>query len=177
MDSAANSPTPEELALAEEVLLKAPLAFVAMVEHVAPDDVARPYLVPMNFAYVPALTQSAADDDLAPPGRVFLHTGAGRKTRAFAADALVAIAVTAEVGFRKGASPCADGFVFRSVLLEGHASLLTDPGEREHALRTIVAKYDPGAASSPFAEDVLAETFVYAVEIRTLSYKERPRRS
>jgi len=60
------------------------------------------------------------------------------------------------------------------VLLSGRAALLEDAREREEALRAIVGKYDPQAASSPFAEDVLAQTLIYAVEVETLSYKERP---
>jgi nitroimidazol reductase NimA-like FMN-containing flavoprotein (pyridoxamine 5'-phosphate oxidase superfamily) len=177
MDTTARRPTPDELALAEEVLLKAPLAFVAMVEYTAPGVQASPYLVPMNFAYVPAASQTTASGDPgARPGRVFLHTGAGRKTRALADNPLVSIAVTAEESFSKGASPCEDGFAFRSVLLSGRADPLEETSEREEALRAIVGKYDPQAASSPFAEGALAQTLVYIVEVETLSYKERPRR-
>ena len=175
MDTIAPRLTLDELALAEEVLLKAPLAFVAMVERIAPDCSASPYLVPMNFAYAPAEPRTVAPGDPeARPGRVFLHTGAGRKTRALAGNPLVSIAVTAEERFSKGASPCNDGFAFRSVLLSGRAALLEDAREREEALRAIVGKYDPQAASSPFAEDVLVQTLIYAVEVETLSYKERP---
>lgn len=179
MDSSTNPATARELAFAEEVLLKAPLAFVAMMEPAAaPAGPPHPYVVPMNFAYVPASTGSEGSvEPRAIPGRIFVHTGVGRKTQALARNPLVSIAVTAEEHFRKGASPCQDGFAFRSVLIKGRAGLIEQAGERESALREIVAKYDPAAAADAFHEDALAQTLVYAIEIETISYKERPRRS
>jgi nitroimidazol reductase NimA-like FMN-containing flavoprotein (pyridoxamine 5'-phosphate oxidase superfamily) len=178
MDTTAPQLTADQLALAEEVLLKAPSAFVAMVEHAAPPASASPYVVPMNFAYLPAAPSTAAAGRPGTrPGRVFLHTGAGRKTQALALNPLVSIVVTAEERFVKGASPCDDGFAFRSVLLSGRAVRLEDDTEREQALRAIVGKYDPQAAGRPLSEDALDQTLVYAVEVETLSYRERPRRS
>ncbi len=145
---------------AEEVLLAAPVAFVAMV------DGGAPYVVPMNFAY-----------STASPGRLYLHTGAGRKTQALADDGRVCIAVTAGEAFYRGATPCQDGFAYRSVLVEGRATLIQENDLREEALRTLVAKYDPAAAELPFRPDALAETLVYAVDIDALTYRQRPLRS
>jgi nitroimidazol reductase NimA-like FMN-containing flavoprotein (pyridoxamine 5'-phosphate oxidase superfamily) len=89
----------------------------------------------------------------------------------------VCVVVTADESFDRGATPCQDGFAFRSVLLEGRALLLEDESQREEALRSIVAKYDPLAAAHPFAQDALAGTLVYAIIIDALGYKEHPRRS
>jgi nitroimidazol reductase NimA-like FMN-containing flavoprotein (pyridoxamine 5'-phosphate oxidase superfamily) len=171
------SPTDRERA--EALLKRAPIVFVAMVEWAGPAAgpgsaaSARPYVVPMNFAYEPAEHPGADPGDL---GRLYLHTGEGRKSAAFARNTRVCAVVTADESFDKGATPCNDGFAFRSVLVEGRATLLEARDQREKALRAIVAKYDPDVAAMPFTDRVLAHTLVYVVGIETLSYKTRPRR-
>ncbi len=128
-------------------------------------------MVPMNFAYVPG--DGPASGAGAPPGRLVFHTGPGRKSAALELDPYVCVAVTADGTFVQGPSPCEDGFSFRSVLLEGRARLIEDPGERDRALRAIVAKHDPEGVTKPFDEAALARTLVYTVEIDTISYRER----
>ncbi len=152
----------EERQRAEELLRLAPFAYIGVVESGAP------YVVPMNFAYQPGRSDA---------GRLYLHTGAGRKTSALAKNPKVCVAITADAAFLQGASPCEDGFTFRSVVAEGTAALLEDREEREAALRAIVSKYDPEAASMAFDEAVLVQTLIYAVTIETVSYRELPRRS
>jgi nitroimidazol reductase NimA-like FMN-containing flavoprotein (pyridoxamine 5'-phosphate oxidase superfamily) len=145
--------TPEERKSADDLLYRAPFAFVAMVESTGP------YVVPMNFAYA--------------PGRLFLHTGPGRKSAALAADPRVCVAITRDEAFDQGTTPCKDGYAFRAVIVEGCARLLDNHAEREEALRAIVNKYDPAAVDAPFEETALDKTLVYAVIIDELSYKER----
>jgi len=139
------------------VLADAPYASVAMV------DTDRPYVVPMNFAC-----------DL-PAGRLYLHTGPGRKSAALTRNPRVCVVVAVDTSFDQGSTPCSDGFAFRSVMVEGGATLMEDSTERETALRAIVGKYDPGAAGEPFDADVLAQTLVYTVDMETVSYRELPR--
>lgn len=174
-------------AQAEALIRQAPFAYVAMVENAGPADPApagaapdgaRPYVVPMNFACEPGATPTEGPGHDAPDlGRLYLHTGEGRKSEALAGNPRVCVAIAAEAAFTQGASPCNDGFSFKSVLVEGRATLLADSDERDRALRAIVAKYDPDAADEPFGEDALAETLVYAVKIEALGYKARPRRA
>lgn len=183
---------PADQALAEALLREAPFAYVAMVDNAPPaagapsdpspagaaPDGARPYLVPMNFAYEPAAAPTEAPADKAPDlGRLYLHTGAGRKSEALAGNPRVCVAIAADAAFEQGATPCSDGFAFRSVVVEGRATLFEDPAQRERVLRLIVAKHDPDAADMPFAEGALAETLVYAITIETLGYKARSRAS
>jgi nitroimidazol reductase NimA-like FMN-containing flavoprotein (pyridoxamine 5'-phosphate oxidase superfamily) len=133
--------------------------------------------VPMNFAYEPpAASAEAPGENSHALGRLYVHSGEGRKSAAFAQNPRVCVAIVADAAFDQGAGPCNDGFSFRSVLVEGQATLLKHRDERERALRAIVAKYDPDAADMPFAEDALAETLLYAVSIETFSYKALPRR-
>jgi len=149
--------SPEERARGLLMLEKAPYAYVAVVEK------DRPYAVPMNYAC-----------DL--QARViYLHTGRGRKSAALGENPRVCIVIAADAAFDRGPTPCSDGFSFRSTVVEGTAQLLEDPAEREAALRTIVAKYDPDAADTPLDAGVLAQTLVYAVHMETVSYRQSPR--
>jgi len=151
-----------DVAAAEELLRDAPFAYLAMVES------GGPYAVPLNFVYV------GGEGGLV--GRVYFHTGEGRKTEALAADPRVCLAVTAGAAFDQGDSPCADGFSYRSLLLWGPARRIEDRDRRETALRAIVAKYDPAAAGAPFGEADFAQTVIYEVVIEAAGYKEQPAR-
>lgn len=150
------SATTKERLLGLGVLEQAPYAYMAVVD----DD--RPWVVPVNFAY-----DSETD-------RLYLHTGPGRKSAALTMNPRVCLSVAVDTAFEPGATPCSDGFVFRSVVLEGTATLLADPEEREEALRAIVARYDPAAAREPFDAGVFSQTLVYAVAIETVGYRESP---
>jgi nitroimidazol reductase NimA-like FMN-containing flavoprotein (pyridoxamine 5'-phosphate oxidase superfamily) len=132
----------------------------------------------MNFAYEPAGKAPATASAATPSelGRLYLHTGKGRKTAALEHSGRVCVAITTGEAFERGTSPCKDGFAFRSVLVEGRATLVEDEAEQERALRAIVAKYDPAAASLPFGAKNLAATLVYTVAVERVTYKERPRR-
>lgn len=163
-----------ERGLVEEVLRTAPLAYLAVVETATPRDAApscaaRPYVVPMNFAYEPGARGAA------PEGRLLVHTGPGRKAEALAQNPRVCVSVIAHEHLKLGATPCDDGYLYQSVVLEGRAVLLTDEAEREQALRAIVAKYDTESSERPFKPQVFAKTLLYAVEVETIGFKERPK--
>ena len=170
MDSDPNRLSGAEAAAAVELLHEAPFAYLAMVE------AGGPYVLPLNFAYVdgragPPTDETPRAGSLA--GRVYFHTGEGRKTAALAADPRVCLAVTTGTAFHQGGTPCGDGFTFRSLLLWGQARRIDDPAQRETALRAIVAKYDPGAAALPFGETVYARTVLFTMTIEAAGYKER----
>ncbi len=188
MDTAAGPLTDEQVARAEQLLGQAPFAYLAMIE---PEG---PYLVPLNFVYLsgglsappdvpprdPALRGlPLGDAPLPSPARlggcIYFHTGEGRKTVALAADPRVCLAVTGQVGFEQGETPCADGFSYRSLLVWGRARPLEEESLRKLGLRAIVTKYDPGAGDAPFDEVDLARTLVYEMTIDDATYKERPR--
>jgi nitroimidazol reductase NimA-like FMN-containing flavoprotein (pyridoxamine 5'-phosphate oxidase superfamily) len=170
-------PSPHQTTNAELVLRRASVAYLALVEN---GSGGVPYVVPINFAYDggapatsgPAAALGAADR---PTARLFFHSGAGRKTRALAENPRVCLAVTADVSFVAGPSPCEEGFAYKSVLVWGRAVRLESREEREQALRLIVAKYDPKAADQAFDEHDFEQTLVYAVTIDDLSFKQRPR--
>ena len=81
MDTTAPQLDPRtERALAEEVLCEGALRLRGHGRDAAPRASASPYVVPMNFAYVPAAPSTAAAGRPGTrPGRVYLHTGAGER--------------------------------------------------------------------------------------------------
>ena len=166
--------TPEQRRDADAVLRQASVAYLALVEETPGDRGGSPYVVPVNFAYEGSAVPSAGDAPRDPAARLLFHTGAGRKTRALARNPKVCLAVTTDTAFATGPTPCEDGFTYRSVLVWGQAARLDDQKEREQALRTIVAKYDPEAAAGALDPRHLAKTMIFAVTVDTVGYKARP---
>ncbi len=156
-----------DAAAAKQLLRDVPFAYLAMVEPVGP------YLVPLNFAYVEGKDNPHSTGL---HGRIYFHTGEGRKTDALAEDPRVCMAITAGVSFDQGDRPCADGFSYRSLLVWGPARKIEAAERREAALREIVRKYDPGAADTAFDEADFAQTLIYEVIIEVAAYKEQPAR-
>jgi nitroimidazol reductase NimA-like FMN-containing flavoprotein (pyridoxamine 5'-phosphate oxidase superfamily) len=153
----------QEVSEAKDVLESAQIVYLSVND-------GGPYVVPICFVY--DVTEGSESW-----GRVVFHTGEGRKSRALAVDPRVCLVVVADVAFDQGPEPCADAFIYRSVLVEGSAVLLEERAQREKALRQIVAKYDPRASDLPFTEEDFRMTLVYSVAIETLGYKHRRRRS
>lgn len=151
----------EQQASVKSILRQVPIGYLAV-------NADGPYAVPMNFAY-------DGPDDADSWGRFLYHTGPGKKADALAADPRVCLAVLAEAAFTRGDLPCDDAYAYRSVLVEGRATLLADDAEREQGLRLIVAKYDPEAADRPFNEGIFEKTLVYEVTIEAVSLKQKPR--
>ena len=169
MDGAPNLLFGDEAAAALQLLHEAAFAYLAMVEPQGP------YVLPLNFVYVDGSGGAAATLAAGSlTGRIYFHTGEGRKTAALAADPRVCLAVTAGAAFQQGDNPCADGFSYRSLLLWGQARAMDDPAEREAALRAILAKYDPGAATKPFGAALFARTMLFEMTIEAASYKQEP---
>jgi uncharacterized protein len=174
VDATLDPLTGTEAAAAEELLRDAAFGYLAMVE---PEG---PYVLPLNFAYVGEAAGSPGGSRGPGPGpaplggRIYLHTGEGRKTAALRADPRVCLAVTAGVAFQQGDGPCQDSFSYRSLLLWGLMRRIEDPAGRESALRAIVAKYDPEAATKPFGQADFAQTILFEMTIEAASYKQEP---
>jgi nitroimidazol reductase NimA-like FMN-containing flavoprotein (pyridoxamine 5'-phosphate oxidase superfamily) len=172
MDGTTNPLSGAEAAAALALLREAGFAYLAMAEPQGP------YVLPLNFVYIedgggtPGSAAAPAAGSLT--GRIYFHTGEGRKTAALAADPRVCLAATAGVAFHQGDSPCADSFSYRSLLLWGQAHRIDDPARREAALRAIVAKYDPEAATKPFGKADFARTILFEMIIEAASYKQEP---
>lgn len=139
---------------ARTVLSTAPVAYVGMT------DQDGPYVVPVSFAYTGE--------------EILFHGGPGKKSLALERDARVCVAITADVAFVLGATPCKDTFDYRSVLVYGVARRLRAPSEIERALRLITGKYDPRGAEAAFDVVALERTWVHAVRIQDITCKGEP---
>lgn len=141
-------------AWAADVLQTTSVGFLGMV-----DVTGRPYVVPVSFAVR--------------DGHVVFHGGEGRKAAALAGHRAACLSAVTPPDFVRGDAPCADGFRYRSVLVEGLVTPLQDPEERENALRAIVRKYDPDAAENRFEPGMLDRTLVYALSMDSVTTKEQ----
>jgi uncharacterized protein len=140
----------EDTAAARSVLLSAAMGYLAT------SAAGWPYVIPMAFAYDGAV--------------VYFHGGEGLMSSMLADDPRVCIAVTTNPVFVPGPTPCETTVRYESVLVFGRATPLEQDGERRQALRTIVAKYQPGD-ERPFVPEGLASTVVYRLSIDALTYK------
>jgi len=118
-----------------------------------------PYVVPVSFAHA--------------AGKIYFHGGEGLKSRLLEQDPRVCLAATLDVRFVQGDGPCADGFHYRSVLVFGQVRLLTDSRDRDSALRSLVVKYDPENAETPFDAEHLGRTLVYVLDVKEVCYREQ----
>lgn len=151
---AAVTTDPATMAKAGEVLATAQVGYLAMT------DEDGPYVVPVSFAY---------DGE-----KIHFHGGEGKKAAALAREPRVCLAATTTPRAVKGDKPCAYNFEYRSVLAFGRVRLLDKEGERDAALRAIIAKYHPESVTDPLDPEVFSRTTVYTMEIRALTYKQNP---
>ena len=141
-------------AAAVRVLAEQPVGYLAMAGE------GWPYVVPISFA---------GDGET-----LFFHGGGSLKASLLEADPHVCLAVTTAPGFLPAADPCDENFRYESVLAFGEAGIVDDPGERDAALRLIVAKYDAALADAAFRPDILKATSVWALRVTALTYKRNP---
>jgi uncharacterized protein len=140
----------EDAGAARSVLASASMGYLAT------SAAGWPYIIPMAFAYDGAV--------------VYFHGGEGLMSSLLADDARVCIAVTTDPVFVPGPTPCETGVRYESVLAFGRAVRLERDDERQEALRTLVAKYQPGD-ERPFVPEGLASTVVYRMSVDALTYK------
>ena len=144
----------EAAAAAVGVLAEQPVGYLGMAGE------GWPYVVPISFA---------GDGET-----LFFHGGGSLKASLLEADGRVCLAVSTGPGFIAAPDPCNENFSYESVLAFGEVELVDDAGERERALRLIVAKYDASLATADFRPDILKATSVWALRVRALTYKRNP---
>jgi uncharacterized protein len=141
-------------AAAVQVLAEQPVGYLAMAGE------GWPYVVPISFAGDGAT--------------IYFHGGGSLKASLLAADGRVCLAVTTTPGFMPADDPCDENFSYESVLAFGEVESVDDSGERDAALRLIVAKYDASLAAAEFKPDILKATSVWALRVTALTYKRNP---
>jgi hypothetical protein len=112
----------------------------------------RPYVVPMNFVYT--------------NGRIILHTHRdGKKVKDIQRNPRVCFEVdSGEI--IAGDDPCGYSWSYRSVIADGTAALIEDPGEKLKALRLLSDKYAFGKGSRLDMEKVTGFKDLLVIEIR-----------
>ncbi|MEJ5359963.1 MAG: pyridoxamine 5'-phosphate oxidase family protein [Desulfobacterales bacterium] len=128
----------------------------ASVCRLAMSDDGRPYVVPLSFAY---------------EGGVFYFHSAreGRKLQVLGKNPEVCIEVEDGVALKKGATPCAFGMRYRSVIAFGRAERVEGVEEKRRALERIAARYAPG--SGPVDAAAAERTVVLRVRVEQMTGK------
>ena len=115
-----------------------------------------PYVVPLNFAY----------DD----GKLWIHCACeGRKLELLARDGRVGFSAVCGVEVL----PETASTRYCSVCGTGQARFVTDPDERQHALRLLTLRYRANCAL-PIPEHKVAHTGVICIDITEISGKQSP---
>ena len=111
----------------------------------------QPYVVPLNYVYF--------------DGKILFHSHKdGTKMQNIAKNPKVCFEVdSGEIV--KGEKPCDFTWKYRSVIVNGKASIITDPPRRLTALRRLSDKYSPGKGKMLTAEDLEKNPQLVLVEI------------
>lgn len=146
---------------AEEIAAILDDGYAVHVATVAPAD-GRPLIIPTAYVRVGA--------------HVYVHASpASGLGRAFRAGAAMCLAVTLLDGLVLARSAFHHSMNYRSVVVHGYGREVTDPDEREQALRAFVERVEPGrwdAVRRPTRKE-LAATMVGAVPLAEGSAKVR----
>jgi nitroimidazol reductase NimA-like FMN-containing flavoprotein (pyridoxamine 5'-phosphate oxidase superfamily) len=112
----------------------------------------RPYVVPMNFVYT--------------NGRIILHTHRdGKKVKDVQRNPRVCFEVdSGEI--IEGDDPCGYSWRYRSVIANGTAAIIEEPGERLKALRLLSDKYAFGKGRRLDQEKVKRFNDLLVIEIK-----------
>lgn len=141
----------EDPAVIQNILDKAEVIWLALV------DKSGPYSVPVNFA--------------AGEGVIYIHSSKrGRKAAALDAGGKVAFSTAVDVVLKEGKDTCDFGYRFRSVLGSGKSRVL-EGDEAIQGLDAICLKY--AGKLLPYSEKALAATAVYAIDIDTVTAREK----
>ena len=121
-----------------------------------------PYIVPMNYAYI--------------KGRILMHTHRdGKKVRDIRRNPRVCFEVdSGEI--IEGDDPCGYSWEYRSVIAQGDARIVEDPGEKLAALRLISDKYafGKGRRLTPEAVDRFRDLVIIEVAVTGMTGKRSP---
>ena len=69
---------------------------------------------------------------------------------------------------------CASSVAYKSVILFGNITILTDPQAKNEALQKLANKYAPQNPKVPFTDSMLNKTNVLEIEIKEMTAKRSP---
>ena len=120
-----------------------------------------PMVKPLNFAY--------AD------GRIYFHCALeGEKLDDIRRDNRVCFQADLPIAYVRGGAdnPCRAEYLYRSVIIRGHARLVDDDREKLLGLDALMRKYQPEGGYGPYLEEKLALTGVVRIDIEEVVGKE-----
>jgi uncharacterized protein len=119
-----------------------------------------PMVKPLNFSYH--------------EGRIYFHTAlAGEKIEDIKLNDRVCFEVDQPIAFvRADRQPCEAGYLYRSVIIRGRASLVEDHEERTLALNSLMDKYQPGGGCGLYPDEKLAITGIFRIDVVEMTGKE-----
>ena len=120
-----------------------------------------PYIVPLSHGYDPGA------------GALYFHTAVeGRKIDRIAANPRVCFEVEGDTTVKEGGERgCAWGLLYESVIGYGTIREVSDPEERDAALRWIMRQQSGRDENWTFAPKVVALTRVWSLEIESVTGK------
>ena len=145
-----------------DVLARGEVLHLAMIAGGAP------YVVPLSYAALPG-PEGAPLDGL----RLLLHGAPqGRKIDALRADPRVCFEVSVDVAVLPGPRACAFTVRYLSVIGEGRARFVAEPGEKARALAVLAARH--GAPGTTLEEAEVRGVCVVEVAVEAVSCKCSP---
>ncbi len=124
-----------------------------------------PMIKPLNFVY----------DAM----KIYFHSAKeGEKIEDIVKDNRVCFEADAPLGYVEAHSQaCEATYSYQSVIIKGRASLVADDGERLHAFKLLMDKYQPKGGYGSFCNDKLSITAVIRIDIEEMKGKENITRS
>jgi hypothetical protein len=118
-----------------------------------------PYVVPLNYLYL--------------DGKIYFHSAKEGQKNVFLSDnPKVCFEVDELFGFTEGKEDCSYAPLYKSVIAYGKASIVKEKTEKRRVLSSLVQKYY-GSKPDSFANAMLENTLVVAIEISKLTGKQR----
>ena len=118
-----------------------------------------PYVVPLNYLYL--------------DGKIYFHSARdGQKIAFLSENRKVCFEVDKLFGFTEGEKDCSYAALYKSVIAYGKANIVKEKAEKIKVLSSLVQKYY-GFKPDSFANAILENTLVVAIEISKLTGKQR----
>ncbi len=120
-----------------------------------------PMVKPLNFAFA--------------EGRIYFHCAReGEKLDDIRRDPRVCFEADLPIAYVKGSreNPCRAEYLYRSVIVQGRASVVESRAERLRALDALMAKYQPEGGYGSYLEEKVELTCIVRIDIEHLSGKE-----
>lgn len=149
---------------------KYPLAQEKIVELLTAEHVGRlattgqdgfPYITPVHFVFM--------------SDKIFIHgLAAGEKLANIKSDGRVGFEIEKMHGFVQDELPCDTNTSYESVIIRGHAALVTDIDTKIAVLNALVDKYTPQHSGKSYPDTMLKMTGVVEIAIQSCTGKHYP---